>query len=412
MNKNIIYLNKFIDTHVNTEIDINIIKNYLSLYVNRDYINDYDFFNSVDLSNIHQFKTKVDYNFNYRNYINFDIADNSQTIVFLNGNFLLADNLDKNIVLSNEFEKNDFSFNDKYIFDNLNIYFILNTLFYNSVCSLYVKDSYFNTNSVYVLNFFDDNFSGHINFPRSIFKIGKNVNINILEGYFNLSEKVIVNSNTYLLAESGSEINFNFLNESIKTELRAHSFYAKLLSYSNLLYNDFSFGNKIFKNNNYIFLLGNFCKFKSNFGRFLKTKSKDNMNLKIFHLGHNSFSRSIFKSVVSNFASCDFNGLIDVDFDVLNVDSGLICKSLLLNESAQSKLIPELAIKNNEVKCFHGATVGFLDDDAIFYLMSRGFSKIECESLLVNAFLFDLIDNKNLFLINLVNGLFEKYYVC
>lgn len=70
----------------------------------------------------------------------------------------------------------------------------------------------------------------------------------------------------------------------------------------------------------------------------------------------------------------------------------MMSRGLLLSDAASMRSKPELEIYADDVKCAHGSTVGSLDDDALFYMMSRGIPEKEARSLLVEAFSTDVIE--------------------
>ncbi|MGL6267043.1 MAG: SufD family Fe-S cluster assembly protein, partial [Chitinophagaceae bacterium] len=68
-------------------------------------------------------------------------------------------------------------------------------------------------------------------------------------------------------------------------------------------------------------------------------------------------------------------------------------KNILLSDSASANTKPQLEIFADDVKCSHGCTIGRLDDEALFYLRSRGISEKNAKSLLLHAFAVDILDN-------------------
>ena len=86
-----------------------------------------------------------------------------------------------------------------------------------------------------------------------------------------------------------------------------------------------------------------------------------------------------------------FNGKIIVAIDAQKTDAKQTNKALLLSEDAQINTKPELEIFADDVKCTHGATVGQLDEDALFYLRSRGLELDQARSVLIHAFASDLL---------------------
>jgi Fe-S cluster assembly protein SufD len=102
-------------------------------------------------------------------------------------------------------------------------------------------------------------------------------------------------------------------------------------------------------------------------------------------------SREIYKGILADRARGVFNGKIIVRPDAQKTDAKQTNRALLLSEDAQVNSKPELEIFANDVKCTHGAAVGQLDEDAVFYLRSRGLGKAEARRLLIHAFAGDVL---------------------
>ena len=103
-------------------------------------------------------------------------------------------------------------------------------------------------------------------------------------------------------------------------------------------------------------------------------------------------SRQSFKAVLDDQSRSVFQGRILVAPDAQRTDAHLINRNLLLSRRAQADSKPELIIHADDVKCSHGATVGDLDRDALFYLRTRGIDEIMARGLLIEAFVRELID--------------------
>jgi Fe-S cluster assembly protein SufD len=102
-------------------------------------------------------------------------------------------------------------------------------------------------------------------------------------------------------------------------------------------------------------------------------------------------SREIYKGILADRARGVFNGKIIVRPDAQKTDAKQTNRALLLSESAQINTKPQLEIFANDVKCTHGAAVGQLDDEALFYLRSRGLSHGDARQLLIHAFAADVL---------------------
>lgn len=112
----------------------------------------------------------------------------------------------------------------------------------------------------------------------------------------------------------------------------------------------------------------------------------------IHHAAPDGSSRQTVKTVLSDAGQGVFQGKILVDRVAQKTDGYQMNQALLLSEKAQINSKPELEIYADDVKCSHGATVGALDDEQLFYLRSRGVPEAEAREILVRAFLIDALD--------------------
>jgi len=123
------------------------------------------------------------------------------------------------------------------------------------------------------------------------------------------------------------------------------------------------------------------------------TKSQHHeIKTNINHLAENTKSYQLIKSVLNDNAKGIYQGKIYVDAKAQKTNGYQLSKALLLNENTEFDGKPELEIYADDVKCSHGATSGNLDEDAIFYLMSRGLSHQQSKELLIKGFLLDAVE--------------------
>jgi Fe-S cluster assembly protein SufD len=109
------------------------------------------------------------------------------------------------------------------------------------------------------------------------------------------------------------------------------------------------------------------------------------------HAHPRCISRELYKGVLDDKARGTFHGKVLVRPDAQQTDSRQSNRNLLLSEAAMADARPQLEILADDVKCAHGATVGRLDEQALFYLRSRGISRGEAESLLTHAFAKEVV---------------------
>jgi Fe-S cluster assembly protein SufD len=112
----------------------------------------------------------------------------------------------------------------------------------------------------------------------------------------------------------------------------------------------------------------------------------------IDHARPNCASHELYKSVLDGAARGVFNGKIFVRKDAQKTDARQTNKTLLLSDDATIDTKPQLEIFADDVKCTHGATVGQLDEEQVFYLRSRGIGDTEARDLLTFAFASDVIN--------------------
>jgi Fe-S cluster assembly protein SufD len=117
----------------------------------------------------------------------------------------------------------------------------------------------------------------------------------------------------------------------------------------------------------------------------------DNTTL-IDHVAPDSTSRELYKGVIDGTARGVFQGKVLVRRTAQKTDSHQLNKALLLSRGAEVDSKPELEIYADDVKCGHGATAGEMDDDALFYLRSRGIDEATARGMLVHAFIGEAID--------------------
>jgi Fe-S cluster assembly protein SufD len=104
-------------------------------------------------------------------------------------------------------------------------------------------------------------------------------------------------------------------------------------------------------------------------------------------------SNELYKGVVDDRATAVFNGKIFVQKDAQKTNAYQSNKNLLLSNEASVNTKPQLEIFADDVKCSHGCTVGQLDEEAFFYLRSRGISEKAAKSLLIHAFAVDILEH-------------------
>jgi len=229
----------------------------------------------------------------------------------------------------------------------------------------------------------DDNFSIILN---------ENSELNLLLN-FNSNKDCKNNFNIHLKENSKLNlINFQKLHENI---INFNERNAKLEKNSNFNLFDLNFGSKLITSNVNVNLDGENSRFE-HFGVFaVNNDQKFDFNINSFHNAPNTYSNMLTKGSLNDKSIVNYNGLIKINKNAHNSNGYQKNDTILLNENSQSNSIPKLEIDNNEVRCTHGSSTSYLDENMLFYLMSRGLNEKEAKITLVKGFLNEIINKVN-----------------
>ncbi|MFN3477758.1 MAG: SufB/SufD family protein [bacterium] len=110
------------------------------------------------------------------------------------------------------------------------------------------------------------------------------------------------------------------------------------------------------------------------------------------HLKSNSKSLSVYRSVANGKSRSIYTGMLRIEKEAKYCNAYQNSRNILLSEKAKIETIPELEILNQEVACTHGAVISSVDEESIYYFMSRGVSREEAIKLLIDGFLLDKLE--------------------
>ena len=125
-----------------------------------------------------------------------------------------------------------------------------------------------------------------------------------------------------------------------------------------------------------------------------KSNFIDNHSI-IQHSAPHSISSELYKGIYSDASKGVFDGKIIVDDNATKIDSEQLNNNILLSEDASVNSNPRLEINTDDVTCKHGSTTGQLENEALFYLKSRGFNNDRAQKILLQGFCSEFIDNIN-----------------
>ena len=171
-------------------------------------------------------------------------------------------------------------------------------------------------------------------------------------------------------------------------------------SNSTFTINTLTLNGGLVRNNLNIDVIGQNCSTNLNGAYILKEKQHVDNHTTVDHTVANCESNELYKGVIDDNSTAVFNGKVFVRQDAQKVNAFQSNSNILLSNAATVNSKPELEIYADDVKCSHGSTTGQLDEEAIFYLRSRGVSEIKARQLMVRGFIDNVlkkIENKNVY---------------
>jgi len=229
--------------------------------------------------------------------------------------------------------------------------------------------------------------------PRVVVMAGAGSRATLVETYLSApGHPAVTNALTQLDLGSGAQIEHYVLQGESTDSFHFSSLEGRLADRSRLSSRLLSTGGRIGRHEVDILLAGEEAELTVD-GLFLTGSGQHHDNpVLVDHAATGCRSRQLYKGVVSGDGHGVFNGHIVVRPGADGTDAAQVNKNLLLSERAEVDTRPRLEINADDVACTHGAAVGQLDPDALFYLRSRGISEREARAVLVSGFAREVLD--------------------
>lgn len=242
-----------------------------------------------------------------------------------------------------------------------------------------------------------DDGDGRITNPRNVIFVGENSRAIVLETYLSRpgsggSGRHFTNAVTEIRLAAGARL------LHVKVTVEGGSTYhvgnTRVLQERGSRFDSFSFstGTKLARHDINVSQEGEGCETHLNGFYALKDDQHCDHHTRIDHKKPHGTSRQLYKGILEGRARGVFNGKIHVHRAAQHCDSAQLNKNLLLSRDARIDTKPELLIDADDVKCKHGATVGQLSDEEIFYCQSRAIPREMATRMLIHGFAEDVID--------------------
>lgn len=229
-------------------------------------------------------------------------------------------------------------------------------------------------------------------YPRGMFSVGKNARLSVVVQFVGLADHGYFNNAVLdIHAGEGAHVDLTYIQSEGPEGYNLTATSARQAAASKVSVTCVSVGGKTSRHHMGVKLLGEQAECSLNGLSVLKGRTQVYRNISVDHETPNCVSRQLFKSIVDDEARSEFDGIIIVHRDASGTDAEQLNKNLLLSDDARVYTRPQLRIDNDDVKCAHGATVGQLEDEELFYLYSRGIGKDAAQSILTYGFAEEVI---------------------
>jgi Fe-S cluster assembly protein SufD len=271
------------------------------------------------------------------------------------------------------------------------VFTALNTAFATDGVFIYVPAGTILEQPIHLLNLTDADHADTISNPRNLIIVENDSQVQFIETHNHIGEGAYFTNTVseVILGERAVMDNIVIQDESTESY---HIVNKEVHQQKNSIFTSVhvDLGGAIVRNNLNIRLKGEYCE-SHLFGFYLGRGAQHiDSHTVIDHIAPNCNSNELFKGILDDKAKGVFNGKVYVRRDAQKTNAFQENKTLVLTDDASMNAKPQLEIFADDVKCSHGATVGQLDDEALFYLRSRGIDKEKANAILQYAFANDI----------------------
>ena len=263
---------------------------------------------------------------------------------------------------------------------------------------LKVNSNYKFNKPLIIYNYFTKNMKDKIISNKNFIYLKDNSSLELFDLNFDTStNSFFQNSLTNIVLKENSCLKNYQIQMNLSKNLNYKYHLVNLATNSNYEKYIFNSGLKLSKLDEEINITGEKVSCAIQSSLFMNKDCHQEIKTKVNHLKPDSKSFQKIKSVLNNNSKTAYQGKIFVKDIAQKTDAYQLSKALILSDDAEFNAKPELEIYADDVKCSHGSTSGNIDDESIYYLMTRGLSKKDAILLLTEAFLFEVtnsIDNQ------------------
>ena len=275
------------------------------------------------------------------------------------------------------------------------VFAALNTAFIDDGAVIDIPDSVAFDRPVHLV-FLSTGNSRTVSHPRNLIRLGKGSTANVIESYLGNGDVYFTNAITQVTLDESAELDHHKLQHEQVGALHIAMTRVDQRTSSHFRSHYFSFGGSLARNELDCVLDGERIETTLN-GLYMPTGDQlMDCRTRIDHAKPNGNSHELYKGILDDKSKGVFNGKIFVRQDAQKTDAKQSNHALLLSDDSSVNTKPQLEIYADDVRCTHGATIGELEEDALYYLRSRGIPTDLARKLLVFAFANDVVQGVEL----------------
>ncbi len=270
----------------------------------------------------------------------------------------------------------------------------LNTAFSREGAYIYIPKSKMPKKPIEIVHFSTGNEASLLLQPRNLIIAEENAELQVIERHQSLTEnEVLTNSVTEIFAAKNAIVDYYKVQNDLSTASLVDNTYVNQKDDSVVKVHTFSFGGKLTRNNLNFYQNGEHIDSIMKGVTILGEKQHVDHHTLVHHIQPNCESHQDYKGIYGENATGVFNGKIIVDKIAQKTNAFQQNNNILVSDKATINTKPQLEIFADDVKCSHGCTIGQLDDDALFYLQTRGIPKKEARALMMYAFANNVLES-------------------
>ncbi|MAU14800.1 MAG: Fe-S cluster assembly protein SufD [Muricauda sp.] len=270
----------------------------------------------------------------------------------------------------------------------------LNTAFSKEGAYIYIPKNKMPKKPIQILHLATGNEAALMLQPRNLIVAEDNAEVQIIERHQSLTgNEVFTNSVTEIFAGRDAIVDYYKVQNDDATASLVDNTYISQKDNSVVRVHTFSFGGKLIRNNLNFYQNGERIDSTLKGVTILSDKQHVDHHTLVHHAQPNCESHQDYKGIFGDSSTGVFNGRIIVDKIAQKTDAFQQNNNILLSDRSTINSKPQLEIFADDVKCSHGCTIGQLDEEALFYLRSRGIPKKEAKALLMYAFANNVLES-------------------